>query len=85
MGCADPSSCVNALHWMCLCIVCFLFSALALQTNFPWEHEQMSSYCYSYNNITCAAAHSEDFMLPRCIWVFWQGAKAKSTIKGAGF
>lgn len=76
---------MSAPYWMCLlCIMCFVFSLLPLQTNFPWEHEHMSSYSNSYNNITRTV---EDFVLSGCIWELWQGAilKAKSRIKGAEF
>lgn len=66
-----------------MCLLFIMRSVLALQNNFPWEHEHMSSYCNSYSNITFIAV----IVLTSCIWVFWQGAimEAKSRIKRAVF
>ena len=59
---AEYCSFMSAFSWLfLLCIMCFVFSVLAPQTHFPWVHEHMASYCNSYNNITSAAARSDDF------------------------
>ncbi len=54
------------------CALCFLF------WHKPIFRGNMASYCNSYNNSACAAAHSDDFVSTSCIWVFWQSAIMKA-------
>lgn len=78
---------VCMLYTVCVfsvsCALCFL--SWHCKPIFHGNNEHLSSYCNSYNNITCAAAPSDNFVLASSIWLFWHGAimQAKSRIKGA--